>query len=240
MSEAPGHNLPAHTARRSAGASWRGLGALWRCAPLLLACTGAWAQAGGAAPSTLDAERARIAAERARADQRYAAEEIACQKRFAVTDCVERARTAQRAVRADLQRQEVMLNDTQRRRKADVQQKRLQDKQREREADAAARTTRAPQAAGSAPSPNGRLPSDPKPPASHAQQTAEHEAMMLDKRASHEADEARRAAMAAGAAEEERRYTERQREAAEYKARVLQRNAKGGAEKPAAPLPAPP
>jgi colicin import membrane protein len=111
-------------------ASWaRGL-------PVLLACAAAWAQAPGTETETvaIGQERARIATERARADQRFAADEIACQKRFAVTDCVEKARTAQRAVHNELRRQELVLNDTERRRRTDAQQRRLQDKQNERAA----------------------------------------------------------------------------------------------------------
>lgn len=213
-------------------ASW------WRCLPLLLACAGAWAQEPETEQVALGKERARIAAERTRADQRFAVEEIACQKRFAVTDCVEKARSAQRAVHDDLRRQELVLNETERRRRADAQQRRLQDKQGERAADTASRTSRAPQAPGAAPVPSQHLPRDAKARPSHAQQTAEHEAMMRDKLAAHEADQARRAELAARAGDEERRYTQRQREAAEHKARILQRQAAEAST--AKPLPAPP
>jgi colicin import membrane protein len=215
-------------------ASWaRGL-------PVLLACAAAWAQAPGTETETvaIGQERARIATERARADQRFAADEIACQKRFAVTDCVEKARTAQRAVHNELRRQELVLNDTERRRRTDAQQRRLQDKQNERAADAASRTNRAPPSPGAAPVPSKQLPRDAKPVPSHAQQAAEHEAMMRKKLADHAADEARRAELAANAGEEERRYAERQREAAQHKARILQRKAEQAST--AKPLPTPP
>lgn len=84
--------------------------------PLLLLCAGlpaALAQ-GSAAP---DEERARIAAERAKADAQFAQDEKACYARFAVNDCQNEARARRRETLADLRRQEVSLNDAQRKRK---------------------------------------------------------------------------------------------------------------------------
>ncbi len=63
------------------------------------------------------AERARIARERHEADKRLAAREIACYKKFAVSDCLKAARAQRREVLADLRRQEVTLNDADRKRR---------------------------------------------------------------------------------------------------------------------------
>lgn len=86
------------------------LGLLWLlCASL----PAALAQGGGA----VDAQRARIAAERAKADAQFAQDEEACYARFAVNDCQNEARARRRETLADLRRQEVSLNDEQRKRK---------------------------------------------------------------------------------------------------------------------------
>jgi colicin import membrane protein len=74
------------------------------------------------------AERARIAAERARAEAAYEAQAKVCWGKFAVNDCLARAKAQRRDVLADLRRQEVALNDEERRRRAaqherDIQQR---------------------------------------------------------------------------------------------------------------------
>lgn len=79
-------------------------------------------------PAQVDQERARIAAERRAADGRYAQAEEACYRRFAVNDCLNEAKIARREVLADLRRQEVSLNDAERRRKGAAQQQRLEER----------------------------------------------------------------------------------------------------------------
>jgi colicin import membrane protein len=64
------------------------------------------------------AERARIAAERKQAEDAYAAQETTCYARFAVTDCLKAAKAQRRVLLADLRRQEISLNDAQRKRQA--------------------------------------------------------------------------------------------------------------------------
>jgi hypothetical protein len=64
------------------------------------------------------AERARITAERNQAEAVYRAEEKACYGKFAVTDCMKAAKAKRRVVLSDLHRQEVSLNDAQRKRQA--------------------------------------------------------------------------------------------------------------------------
>ena len=64
------------------------------------------------------AERTRIAAERNKAEARLKAQEAACYKTFAVNDCVSAARAERRERLADLRRQELSLNDADRRRRS--------------------------------------------------------------------------------------------------------------------------
>jgi hypothetical protein len=79
------------------------------------------ALASAAAPSlaTTDAaERDRIARERAEVQAALTKQEAACQERFVVTPCVEAARKAEREALARLRRQEVLLDEQQRKQRA--------------------------------------------------------------------------------------------------------------------------
>ena len=64
------------------------------------------------------AERSRIEQSRTLEDALFATREAACYGRFAVTDCLLAARARRREALAELRRQENVLNDAQRRRKA--------------------------------------------------------------------------------------------------------------------------
>lgn len=64
------------------------------------------------------AERARIEHSRRQEDTLFATREAACYSRFAVTDCLLAARAQRREALAELRRQENVLNDALRRRKA--------------------------------------------------------------------------------------------------------------------------
>ena len=64
------------------------------------------------------AQRARIASERAQAEAVFRAQEKACYGKFAVTDCLNAAKAQRRQVLADLRRQEISVNEAQRKRKA--------------------------------------------------------------------------------------------------------------------------
>lgn len=74
----------------------------------------------GASAQVIDvaAERARIAAGRKAADERFKAEEKACYARFAVTDCVAEAKVRRREAVGELRRQEIALNDLERKDRA--------------------------------------------------------------------------------------------------------------------------
>jgi hypothetical protein len=76
----------------------------------------------------LDAERARVGKERAAAQARQAEEEAVCRKSFAVTDCLDRTRRRWQPVLADLRRQEVAINDADRKQRSAAQQRKIEEK----------------------------------------------------------------------------------------------------------------
>ncbi len=67
---------------------------------------------------TAAGEVARIKADRNQVEAIFRAEEKACFGKFAVNDCLNAARARRRQALADLRRQEVLLNDAERRRRA--------------------------------------------------------------------------------------------------------------------------
>jgi len=76
----------------------------------------------------IDSQRNVIAAERSRLEAGFLSEDAACYKRFAVNSCLENVKTRRRAVMADLRRQEILLNDEQRKSKAEQQIRKSQEK----------------------------------------------------------------------------------------------------------------
>ena len=96
----------------------------------LVLATAAWAQ-----PQLEDTIAVRDAAERARIRQsrtleqaRFAAEEQQCYRRFAVNDCLDEVRKRERGILSDLRRQEILLNDAQRKRRGAEQLLRSDDR----------------------------------------------------------------------------------------------------------------
>ncbi len=75
------------------------------------------------------AERARINEARQQAQALHTREQAACYQKFAVNNCLLEARDRNRAVVADLKRQETSLNDTERKRAAADQVLRLEERQ---------------------------------------------------------------------------------------------------------------
>lgn len=73
-------------------------------------------------------QRAWIVRTRATHDAQFKQQEIACYQRFAVNDCLIASRRVQREAMADLRRQEILLNDTQRKRRAAEQLLRTDEK----------------------------------------------------------------------------------------------------------------
>jgi colicin import membrane protein len=98
---------------------------------LLLVTYSAFSQpteAGTGQSLDIEAEHSRIQTERARQATRYEQEEAACYARFAVTDCLRKVHVRRRESLADLRRQEILLNEAERKRKTLEQMKRLQEK----------------------------------------------------------------------------------------------------------------
>lgn len=80
------------------------------------------------APSSIAAQRARIEQDRKREEGRYVQEEAACYQRFAVNDCLREVRVRRRLTFEDLKRQEISLNDEERKIRAGEQVDRTDEK----------------------------------------------------------------------------------------------------------------
>lgn len=191
------------------------------------------------AAETPAAERARIATERSHVEAQYQGEERACWARFGVNDCLAEARAKRRSALADLRRQEIALNDAERKQRAAERLRSIEP-----------RPDKAPPAA-SPPKLRDRGDRDAKAAQRAAEQAAREAAHASRTRAKRQADsaarvseelarrEAERASRAARAAENVQRRKALQREAEERQA-ALQRRLAARQKPPAAPLPAPP
>jgi len=73
-------------------------------------------------------QRAWISDRRASYDVQFKGQEALCYQRFAVNDCLNDSRQAQREVMADLRRQEILINDVQRKRRGAQQLLRSDEK----------------------------------------------------------------------------------------------------------------
>jgi hypothetical protein len=183
-----------------------------------------------AQPLDANAERARIDAARKRVEQRYAAEHKECNALFRVTDCVNEAKARRRVELADLRRQEIALNDADRKARAAAKQKELEER------DAAARKAQAEAAQQPA-----RPRQEPRAKAPEADPAKLQRAPSIETRIrEHEAAQERaRKERAAEAVEKRAAYEKRQQDAAAHRAKVEKRLAER--KKPAASdLPPPP
>ena len=166
-----------------------------------------------------DAERARLAAERQALIDGFAQEELACQQRFFVNDCVEDVRRRRREALAPLRARELELDDVERQQRAAERRAAIEAKQRE-------------QAARPAPASAPEL-----PPRSPAEPASAGPASPASASQPSSAEAQARAAKAA----ERARASQRRREEAEaalerVRRRVAEREAAG---KVTAPLPVP-
>ncbi len=210
--------------------------ALWACLP-------AWAQTGSPdadaqaeRQNSIQTERARIASERKKIEARFTAEQTACYKKFAVTGCIDDSRAWRREVLADLRRQEILLNDAERRRKGGEELDKLEQKRIEKAEENAPEPRERQHKASPPPKPQGE-----RKAASPSSDPADRAAYQnsLQRKTEHQAQQAQqRAERAAQSAQEEQRYADKLREAAENKERKrkrLQENPGKGK-----PLPDPP
>ena len=130
-----------------------------------LAALPLWAQtAATTANADLDAERARLSDERKAVEARYATEQAACYKKFAVEGCLEDSRHRRRADTDDIKRQEAAINDFERKRRGAAELDKLEQQKSTQQSQDAEREARA--IAGVAERPRatcGRTRSEPRP-----------------------------------------------------------------------------
>lgn len=183
-----------------------------------------------------DAERLRISTERARLEAAFAVENTACYKKFFVNDCLEQLKVRHRDALADLRRQEIVLNDRLRKAKGTEQLQKIEDKSApEKLQQAADKRTQSVKEF------DDKIASD-------KQKIADRRALQAGEKAKLESSasrvkgnqekEAGRTSKQALAAEELRKYNERQEQAKQRQARHAADKAsrtKSGAE----PLPPP-
>lgn len=185
-------------------------------------------------------EHARIQAERQQIEKRFADEEVACFQKFAVNDCRDASRARRRVEMADLRRQEIALNDAERKRKGAEQLQRMEQSAAAKDqpppavGTATPRGTAAPPARTHAPT----EPHKPYDPAEAAKAQAARKATTDNKARRYQEEQAARAHRAAAAANEPARYAKKLQEAADHKADTEKRNAAQTKAK-SAPLPEP-
>lgn len=87
---------------------------------LVLLVSPLWAQSDADAVLSMREARQRewISSARQKYEAEYAVQDAACYQRFAVNDCLNESRRQRRELMADLQRQEILISDTQRKRRA--------------------------------------------------------------------------------------------------------------------------
>lgn len=76
----------------------------------------------------VDAKRAKIAAERNSLEAQFLSEDAACYKKFAVNHCLDNVNARRMEAMAALRREEILLNDHERKTKAEQQIRRTQEK----------------------------------------------------------------------------------------------------------------
>ena len=165
------------------------------------------------------AERARIASERTRIEAEFEQANKACYQKFAVNDCIYDAKARRREQMAELRRQELVLNDADRRRRSSERLEEIERKTADRRAEAASAAQRAASAA-SAPAPARAASAPASAPRAARAPKQPKQPRQVD------------------SGENARRYNDRLEDAAQHKAEVQRRAA--GAKKDVKPLPVPP
>lgn len=186
---------------------------------------------------SVEQERTRIERERSVEMGRQKSVETACYQRFAVNDCLAEARVKHREVLSDLKRQEVQLNDRERRLRAGEQLRRIEEKvsSPERDIDLLNRQQQAQRTE------QDRQINAEKKAVDSVNQTQERagrrdeQQRRLEQAQKEDAD---RLQKAQAAAEERKRYLEKLRDAAQHR-QQLEQDIKNRAGTRAAPLPDP-
>jgi colicin import membrane protein len=177
--------------------------------------------------SEIAAEQQRIADERSRTEARYLAEQKACYQQFAVTGCINAARAKRRDAMSDLRRQEIGLNDLERKQRTAQRLRQLEDKEAQQRRDQEERRAKGQ---------DGQAAREQR--AADKAQKAMQAASSAQSRSA--AREGKRAApkQEIDTADNQQRYDQRMEEARERRAKVEQRAAQSG--KTPHPLPVPP
>lgn len=89
---------------------------------------GAQTAAPQTSPENIDAERAKISAERVRLEAGFLTEDAACYKKFAVNSCLGKVNSRRREAMASLRRQEILLNDEERKIRGAQEMRRIEEK----------------------------------------------------------------------------------------------------------------
>lgn len=185
---------------------------------LTMLCRLAAAQIGAldSQPGSIDTQRAAISAERSRLEAGVLTEDAACYKRFAVNSCLGKVNTRRREAMAGLRRQEMLLNDEERKIKGADQLRKTEEKSSPENLQEAA--DRRSKAAGDY---QERLKRDKDKQQertnaqSHEQAAREANA---EKRLGHQKKDQARTDKQAATAEEAKKFNERQKEAQERRA----------------------
>ena len=188
------------------------------------------------AQSNSDKERLRISTERARLEAAFTLEDAACYKRFLVNNCLDEVKVRRRDALANFRRQDIVLNDEARKAKAAEQIQKTEDKSApeklQQDTDKRAQAVK---------DFDDRMARD-------KQKIADRDALQAGEKSKSDAaagrmkgnqdKEAGRTAKQALAAEELRKYNDRQEQARQRQARYAKDKA-SQAKAPAKPLPAP-
>lgn len=193
------------------------------------------AQTGAPPASVADQERARINAERSSLEAGFAADEAACYDKFLVNNCIGKVNTRRRNAMADLRRQEILLDDQERKLRAAEQIRKIDEKSSAAAQEAAAlRRQQALKDSQERVLRGEQKSLDRADVDAAAKSKADATA---GKAASREAEAQARAQKQAGAAEEARKFNERQEQARIRRAENAERMK---SKAPARPLPVPP
>lgn len=212
---------------------------LSRLLAVALLCSAGCAAAQQPAPGSpqfLQQERERIAEQRKAVESRHAQEQSQCYQRFAVNDCLQDSRARRREELADLRRQEISLNDAERKRKGAEQTQKVEQKASLQKQEQAQRQRE--KAVGG----QERRQQDADSQAARRQQQQDDAPANAARRASREQqrsqEEAARNAKAAQAEANAQGHARRLQEAEEYRAKRAAARAKK-TKPPAQPLPPP-
>ena len=191
-------------------------------------------------------DKKRVIEARAKADAELAAQEAECQQRFAVTPCLLEARERHRAIVDPLRRDELMIDERERRQRGAERQEHLKRKALAAREAASAASAIEPLDADS-PTSKPLLPIRPRLRSASEQGASVASSPALPAETASESPRAKarhpRSNKHLGAAPDpaaQQRAQERVQQFEERRARVLERNAERNAKKPpAAPLPVP-